>query len=414
MEEQRERDEKRTISLAKAEQFKQYAVNYLEARKGVPTGFQQAETIHRQRVRIQKVLNASDEDWANWKWQLANRITSAEVLENVLPLTSKQRKEFTTIQERFRWAFTPYMASLMDPEDENCPVRKQMLPDIREMALTGVADFSGEEYSSPVDNMVRWYPDRVAVHVTNICAGFCRHCLRRRKIGEVDRPTPDANLQEIFSYLRDNSEIRDVLLTGGDPFTFSTDTLDRMLSELDAIEHVEIKRIGSRVPVVLPQRVDDELCRMLARHHPLFVNIQVNHPKEITPDTAVALDRLSRAGIPLGNQSVLLRGINDSPVVIKALNHELLKVRVRPYYLYHCQGTLGTEHFRTPVETGIEILEQLRGFTSGLAVPDYIITPSGYGKTPLAPQYQISSGQGYLLLRNWEGIPYRYENPGSD
>jgi lysine 2,3-aminomutase len=399
--------------LAKAEQFKQYAVDYLEARKGVPTGLQQSETIHRQRERIQKVLKASEEDWANWKWQLANRITRAEVLENIIPLTPKQRKDFTAIQERFRWAFTPYMASLMDPEDENCPVRKQMLPDIREMALTGVADFSGEEYSSPVDNMVRWYPDRVAVHVTNICAGFCRHCLRRRKIGEVDRPTPDANLQEIFSYLRDNPEIRDVLLTGGDPFTFSTSTLDRMLSELDAIEHVEIKRIGSRVPVVLPQRVDDELCRMLARHHPLFLNIQVNHPKEITPDTVVALDRLSRAGIPLGNQSVLLRGINDSPVVIKALNHELLKVRVRPYYLYHCQGTLGTEHFRTPVETGIEILEQLRGFTSGLAVPDYIITPSGYGKTPLAPQYQISSGQGYLLLRNWEGIPYRYENPGS-
>jgi len=407
-----EREERRTVSLRKAEQFKKYAVEYIEAKKTVPRGFKLASQYRKQKDKIREVLGASEADWRDWKWQLSNRISDVETLENIFPLTQKQKKDFETIKSRFRWAFTPYFASLMDPEDEGCPVRRQMLPDIREMALTGVADFSGEEYSSPVENLVRWYPDRVAVHVSNICAGFCRHCLRRRKIGEVDRHTPDSMMRDIFDYLRENREIRDVLLTGGDPFIFSTAKLDEILSELDAIEHVEIKRIGSRIPIALPQRIDKALCDMLAKHHPLYVNIQANHPKEITEDSARALDLLSRAGIPLGNQSVLLRGINDSPVIIKALNHELLTVRVKPYYLYHCQGTLGTEHFRTPIETGIEILETLRGFTSGLAVPDFIITPSGYGKTPLAPEYQISSGDGYVLLRNWEGIVYRFENPG--
>ena len=404
--------DRRHVSLKKAEKFREYALEYMEAKKKVPTGFQLAGAYQENKERIKKVLGASEDDWASWKWQLASRISDAATLEKIFPLTEEQKKDFSKIQSKFRWAFTPYFASLMDPNDETCPVRKQMLPDIQEMAMTGVADFSGEEYSSPVENLVRWYPDRVAVHVTNVCAGFCRHCLRRRKIGEVDKATPGDNLQEILQYLKENKEIRDVLLTGGDPLTFSTEKLDELLSALDDIEHIEIKRIGSRAPIVLPQRVDKELCDMLARHHPLYLNVQVNHPKELTSDSARALDLLSKAGIPLHNQSVLLRGINDSPVTIKALSHELLKVRVRPYYLYHCQGTIGIEHFRTPVETGIEILENLRGFTTGLGVPKFIITPPGFGKTPLGPEYQISSGDGFLLLRNWEGIVYRYENPG--
>ncbi|MGM0689556.1 MAG: KamA family radical SAM protein [Bacillota bacterium] len=402
---------KREISLKKAEKFRQYALEYIDAKNDVPIGFKLAAVYAERKERIKDALGASEEDWQDWKWQMANRISNVEKLEKLFTLSEKQKQDFMTIQSKFRWAFTPYFASLMDPLDEKCPVRKQMLPDIREMAMTGVADFSGEEYSSPVENLVRWYPDRVAVHVTNVCAGFCRHCLRRRNIGEVDRATSEENLGEILQYLRDNREIRDVLLTGGDPFTFSTGQLDQILTALDEIEHIEIKRIGSRVPIVLPQRIDEELCEMLSRHHPLFVNVQVNHPKELTNDSKGALDLLSRAGIPLHNQSVLLKGINDSPVTIKALNHELLKVRVRPYYLYHCQGTIGIEHFRTPIETGIEILENLRGFTTGLAVPSYIITPSGYGKTPLAPSYQFSSGDGFVLLRNWEGTIYRYDNP---
>lgn len=407
----RAQDERRKISLKKAAQFRKYAQVFLDAKEGVPTGRRLAANYRKQKEKIKRALGASEGDWRDWQWQLAHRIADVATLEKIFALTSTQRADFETIKSRFRWAFTPYFASLMDPADADCPVRRQMLPDIREMALTGTADFSGEEYSSPVQNLVRWYPDRVAVHVTNICAGFCRHCLRRRKIGETDRHISEANMREILAYLRKEREIRDVLLTGGDPLSFATDKLDRMLAALDAIEHVEVKRIGTRIPITLPQRIDADLCRMLARHHPLYINIQANHPKEITAESARALDRLSRAGIPLGNQSVLLRGINDSPVTIKVLHQELLKVRVRPYYLYHCQGTLGTEHFRTPVETGIEILENLRGFTSGMAVPDYIITPSGYGKTPLAPTYQVSAGDGYLVLRNWEGVLYRYANP---
>ncbi len=406
------KEDRKEISQQKSEKFRQYALDYLEARKEVLTGFQLFEKYAEQKERIKSALGASEEQWQDWKWQLANRISNVEMLGKIFPLTDKQKHDFAIIQSKFRWAFTPYFASIIDPVDDNCPVRKQMLPDIREMEMTGVADFSGEEYSSPVDNLVRWYPDRVAVHVTNVCAGFCRHCLRRRKIGEVDQATPADNLEDILQYLRNNREIRDVLLTGGDPFTFQTEWLDRILTALDEIEHIEIKRIGSRVPIVLPQRVDEELCAMLSRHHPLYVNVQVNHPRELTADSARALDLITRAGIPIHNQSVLLRGINDSAVIIKTLNHELLKVRVRPYYLYHCQGTIGIEHFRTPVETGIEILENLRGYTTGLAIPSYIITPSGLGKTPLAPVYQVSSGDGFVLLRNWEGIVYRYDNPG--
>ncbi len=404
-------EQRRSVSQEKAGRFREYALSYQEAKKVLATGYQLRDAYNRQKSRIMDVLGADENNWQDWKWHLNHRISSVEVLEKFLPLTEKQRDELNVIQSRFRWAFTPYVASLMDPEDENCPVRKQMIPDIREMALTGSVDFSGEEYSSPVDHLVRWYPDRVAVHVTNVCAGFCRHCLRRRKIGEVDRVVPEAELEEVFQYIRENREIRDVLFTGGDPLTFPTHYLDRLLTELDRIEHVEIKRIGSRVPIVLPQRIDEELCEMLSKHHPLYLNIQVNHPRELTTESAIALDSISRAGIPINNQSVLLRGINDSAVLFKMLSHELLKVRVRPYYLYHCQGTIGIEHFRTPVETGLEILENLRGFTSGLAVPSFIITPSGLGKTPLAPSYQVSSGNGFVLLRNWEGIVYRYDNP---
>jgi lysine 2,3-aminomutase len=284
--ESRARKQKRKVALEKAAQFKAYASDYLAARQMVPTGFELADQYQASKRRIKKILHATEKDWHDWKWQLRHRISDADTLNKIIPLSEDQQREFDEINTRFRWAFTPYVASLMDPEDSGCPVRRQMLPDIREMTMSGVLDFSGEEYTSPVDNLVRWYPDRVAVHVTNICAGFCRHCLRRRKIGEKDTHTSEANLKAIFNYLKTNPEIRDVLLTGGDPFAFSTAKLDRLLTELDKIKHVEIKRIGSRIPVTLPQRIDAELCRMLAKHHPLYVNVQFNHPKEITPDSA--------------------------------------------------------------------------------------------------------------------------------
>lgn len=385
----------------------------MNARKNVPVGMDMTELFDSNKERIKSILGCTEKEWKNWRWQIRNRISSTEVLSQIFQLSEEEIQDLNEIENKFRWAFTPYFASLMNPKDKNCPIRKQMIPTKEEMMMTGVADFSGEEFTSPVKNMVRWYPDRVAVHLTNICAGFCRHCLRRRKIGEQDDHTEQTNLDEIFEYIADHKEIRDVLFTGGDPFLFSRTRLDSILTELDRIEHVEIRRIGTRCPIVLPQRVDQKLCNMLANHHPLFINIQVNHPKEITEESAHAINMLTRAGIPIGNQTVLLKGINDSPVTMKTLFHELLKVRVKPYYLYHCQGTIGIEHFRTPVETGVEILESLRGYTTGLAVPDYIITPPGYGKTPYSPQYEISSGDGFKILRNWEGAPYKYKNPSS-
>jgi len=405
------KNRKLKASLEKAETLEGYAKGFLEAREKIPTGFKLAEVIEENRERIQGVLGATEENWRDWRWQLQNRISKVEVLEKVLNLSEQEKADITKVETKFRWAVTPYFASLMDREDKSCPVRLQMLPSIRELDMTGTPDFSGEEYTSPAPKLVRWYPDRVTINTTNICAAFCRHCLRRRLIGETDTPTTDKDIQKALDYIRQNEGIRDVLFTGGDPLTFSDEKIDWWLTELGKIKHVEIKRIGSRVPITMPQRIDAKLCDMLSKHHPLYLNVQVNHPKEITKDTARACDLLAKAGIPLGNQSVLLKEINDDPDVMKVLSHELLKIRVRPYYIYHCQGTIGIAHLRTPVETGIEIMEKLRGFTSGLGVPSYIITPSGLGKTPLAPQYQISEGPGYVLLRNWEGTVYKYDNP---
>lgn len=399
------------VAGRKAADLEALAQDYLEARKTIPDAESERDRIAAQRDRIREALGATEAQWNDWRWQIRNRIDDLEVLERVIEVSEEERRAIREVEATFRWSVSPHFAALMHPEDARCPIRKQVLPDRREANMEGVADFSGEEYNSPVRNMVRWYPDRVAVHITNQCAAYCRHCLRRRKIGEVDRPTPQDNLDEIFAFLREHEEIRDVLFTGGDPLTFSTDRLDALLSELDAIEHVEIKRIGSRIPLTVPQRVDDELCEMLSRHHPLYINIQANHPLEVSEETVQACDKLSRAGIPLGNQTVLMRGVNDDPHVARRLSHVLLKARVRPYYLYHCQGTVGITHLRTPVETGVEIIENMRGHTSGLGIPRYIITPPGYGKTPMAPNYHVSSGEGFLKLRNWEGLVYEYENP---
>jgi glutamate 2,3-aminomutase len=406
-------DRKQRASLEKAETLNAYAQEFAEIREQIPTGFKLARVIEDNKQRILRVLGATESDWQDWRWQLRNRISEVEVLEKVLNLSEQEKADIRQVADKFRWGVTPYFASLMDRDDQNCPVRLQMLPSIRELDMTGNPDFSGEEYTSPAPKLVRWYPDRVTINSTNICAAFCRHCLRRRLIGETDMPTRDEDIIQALDYIRQNKGIRDVLYTGGDPLTFSDERVDWLLTELGKIEHVEIKRLGSRVPITMPQRIDAKLCDMLSKHHPLYVNVQVNHPKEITKDAARACDLLSKAGIPLGNQSVLLKGVNDDPGVMKVLSHELLKIRVRPYYIYHCQGTIGIAHLRTPVETGIEIIEKLRGFTSGLAVPSYIITPSGLGKTPLAPQYQVSEGPGYLVLRNWEGTVYKYENPTS-
>jgi lysine 2,3-aminomutase len=272
-------------------------------------------------------------------------------------------------------------------------------------------DPMAEEFTSPAPAITRRYPDRLIINVTNQCASFCRHCQRRRNIGEVDTETPRENLEAAIQYIAETEEIRDVLLTGGDALMLADETLDWLLTELDRIPHVEIKRLGSRVPITLPYRITPELCRMLSEHLPLYLNIQVNHPLEITPDAREALMALAKSGISLGNQAVLLKGINNDPLLMRKLNHELLKNMVKPYYLFHAKGVKGTSHFRTKVEEGIEIMEKLRGYTSGLAIPTYIVNaPGGYGKTPMLPQYLISMGTNKLLVRTWEKRIIEYEN----
>ncbi|MFC1610497.1 KamA family radical SAM protein [Myxococcota bacterium] len=406
-----DRNDPRLVSQKKAAKFKELAQDYLKARKHIPTGHTHADEIQRTKRRILEVLGGTDEDWNDWHWQLRNRIGDAQTLGKIFDLTEKEMADITKVEAQFRWGVSPHYASLMNPSQGVCPIWRQMIPSIEELAMTGIPDFSGEEFTSPAKALVRWYPDRVTIYSTNLCSSFCRHCLRRRHFGEVDKPTPDADILEALDYIRANPEIRDVLYTGGDPLTFGDDKVDWLLTELGKIEHVEIKRIGSRMPVTVPQRITPQLCEILAKHHPLYINVHFNHPKEVTPEAARACDMLARAGVPLGNQTVLMNGVNDNHHVMKVLSHELLKIRVRPYYIYHCQGTLGIAHLRTPVETGIEIVENLRGYTSGLGVPSYIITPAGLGKTPLAPSYQISAGDGFVWLRNWEGRAYKYDNP---
>ncbi|MFY9425063.1 MAG: KamA family radical SAM protein, partial [Bacillota bacterium] len=265
--------------------------------------------------------------------------------------------------------------------------------------------------NSPAPAITRRYPDRLIIKVTNQCPMYCRHCQRRRAIGEIDQHTPAEHLQEAIAYIRSNPEIRDVLITGGDALMLDDSTLDWLLTELDRISHVEIKRIGTRTLVTLPQRITDDLCRMLEKHHPLYINTQFNSPVEVTDEAAAAADRLTRAGIPLGNQAVLLKGINNNEHVMKKLNHELLKIRVRPYYIFHPKCVTGTTHFRCRVEEGLQIMENLRGYTSGLAVPTYIINaPGGLGKTPMLPEYLISWSNDSITLRTWENQVVRYPN----
>jgi len=360
-----------------------------------------------------KSLDPYGEGVDEWRWQLRNRITTVEQLSEYVELTGEQKAEIEEVGQTYRWAVTPHLAGLMDPQDPNCPIRMQFLPSRRELENTYcVPDPLDEESMHPVPAITKRYPDRLIIYTTNQCASFCRHCQRRRLIGEADAHTPREQVFEAIEWIAEHPEVRDVLLTGGDALMLPTEWLETIIAELRTIPHVEIIRIGTRVPVSLPQRVDQELCEMLSRYHPVWLNTQFNHPKELTPEAALACDMLSRAGIPLGNQSVLLRGVNDDPQVMKRLAHALLRIRVRPYYLFQCNPTRGTEHFRTPLQRGIEIIESLRGWTSGLAIPTFVVNaPGGGGKMPVGPNYVLSWGPDYVLMRNWRGEVARYPNP---
>ena len=356
----------------------------------------------------------SDEQWNDWHWQMSNRITTHGKLLESMSLPAEEARHIEHCLENFRMAITPYYFSLMNPQDPECPIRKQAIPSIHELSKSScdLEDPLHEDADSPVPGLTHRYPDRVLLLVTDQCAMYCRHCTRRRMAGQTDQSLPLHRFKLALEYIRSNPQIRDVLISGGDPFTLSDERLDYILSNLRSIPHVEIIRIGTRTPVVLPMRITDHLVQVLQKYHPIWINTHFNHPQELTVDARNALNKLANAGVPLGNQSVLLKGINDCPVTMKKLVHELVKCRVRPYYMYQCDLSIGIEHFRTSVSTGLEIIEMLRGHTSGFAVPTFVVdAPGGGGKIPLQPNYMISQSNDKVILRNYEGVISVYQEP---
>jgi lysine 2,3-aminomutase len=354
-----------------------------------------------------------DDRWNNWRWQLSNRINTVDEFEQVIPLTTSERKALSA-QGLFRVDITPYFISLIDPDDPDDPIRKQVVPTDAEMVpfTAMMEDSLAEDRHSPVPGLVHRYPDRVLMLVTTQCASYCRYCTRSRIVGDPSATFSRAEFELQIEYLKHTPQVRDVLLSGGDPLVLAPRVLEEILSRLREIPHIEIVRIGSRVPVFMPMRITDELCDVLQKYHPLWLNIHVNHPNEISLELAQAADRLTRAGIPLGNQAVLLAGVNDNVHIQRQLVQELVRIRVRPYYLYQCDLVEGAGHFRTPVAKGIEIMEGLRGHTSGYAVPQYIVdAPGGGGKIPLSPNYLISMSDHKIILRNYEGYITTYEEP---
>ncbi|MGB9722369.1 MAG: lysine 2,3-aminomutase [Chloroflexia bacterium] len=350
--------------------------------------------------------------WNDWRWQLSHRLHTAEELSQVIRLTPEERAGLEA--SHFRTAITPYFASLMDPEDPACPIRRQVVPTVRELETSEAdrADSLNEEAHSPVPGLVHRYPDRVLMLVTTQCASYCRFCTRSRVVGQERAQFSRADHERGLAYIAATPQVRDVLLSGGDPLLLARPVLEGILRRLREIPHVEVVRIGTRVPIFLPQRITPDLVEMLRRYHPLWMNIHVNHPREITPEVEVALARLADAGIPLGSQSVLLAGVNDCPNVIKALVHKLVRNRVRPYYLYQCDLVPGTGHFRTPIAKGLEIMEALRGHTSGFAIPIYTLdAPEGGGKVPLLPNYLVSMSDTQVVVRNYEGLLSTYAQP---
>jgi lysine 2,3-aminomutase len=355
--------------------------------------------------------DVAPEQWYDWHWQIKNNINTIEKLEKVISLTEEERGNLNKCLKKFTMEITPYYAALMGRGDPNCPVRMQSVPRLAELFdhASESSDPLHEDVDSPVPGLTHRYPDRVLLLVTNICSMNCRHCTRRRLVGDMDAHMPDGNIQKAIDYIKKTPAIRDVLISGGDPLVLSDDKLESIIKRIHEIDHVEIIRLGTRMPVVMPQRVTDGLVNMLKKYHPIFLNTHFNHPKEITLEAKEACEKLAGAGIPVGNQSVLLSGVNDDPVVMKKLVHKLLAIRVKPYYIYQCDLSLGISHFRTSVAKGIEIIENLRGHTTGLAVPTFVVdAPGGGGKIPVMPNYLISMGDDRAILRNFEGVITRY------
>ncbi len=358
--------------------------------------------------------NVTDEQWNDWKWQVKNRIETYEELSKYFTFSPEEAEGIKKALAKFRMAITPYYLSLIDPNDPYDPIRRQAIPAGEEcnIAPADLNDPLHEDEDSPAPGLTHRYPDRVLFLITDMCSMYCRHCTRRRFAGQKDDESPSERIEKCLAYIEKTPQVRDVLLSGGDCLMVSDQKLEYIIQRLRKIPHVEIVRLGSRTPVVCPQRITPELCDMLKKYHPIWLNTHFNHPNEFTPEAEQALARLANAGIPLGNQTVLLRGVNDCVHVMKKLMHELVRNRVRPYYIYQCDLSMGLEHFRTPVSKGIEIIENLRGHTSGYAVPTFVVdAPGGGGKTPVMPQYVISQSPDKVILRNFEGVITTYTEP---
>ncbi|MBQ6648134.1 MAG: lysine 2,3-aminomutase [Muribaculaceae bacterium] len=364
--------------------------------------------------RKQLFPDVTDEQWNDWKWQVKNRIETLEDLKKYISLTAEEEEGVKKTLTTLRMAITPYYLSLINPDDPHDPVRKQCIPTGAEtnQAAADLLDPLHEDEDSPTPGLTHRYPDRVLFLITDMCSMYCRHCTRRRFAGQTDNECGADRIEKALEYIEKTESVRDVLLSGGDALMVADKKLEYIISRLRAIPHVEIIRLGTRTPVVCPQRITPELCEMLKKYHPVWLNTHFNHPNEVTPESSRACEMLANAGVPLGNQSVLLRGINDCVHVMKHLVQELVKIRVRPYYIYQCDLSMGLEHFRTPVSKGIEIIEGLRGHTSGYCVPTFVVdAPGGGGKTPVMPQYVISQAPGKVVLRNFEGVITTYTEP---
>ena len=355
-----------------------------------------------------------DEAWNDWKWHFQNRITTVDDLAKFLPLSVEEQIQIRLVAMQFPLSITPYYISLIDTDDPNDPIRKQSVPSALEVTMgsIGMEDPLEERRDSVVPGLVHRYPDRVLMVLTDICPMLCRHCTRKREWRHGAWVRSQEQVEAMLVYIRKHKNVRDVVISGGDPLTLTTKRLEEVISALRKIDHVEIIRIGTRFPVVLPFRVDNDLCDMLSEYGPIWVNTHFNHPRELTADAAKACDRLLRAGVPVNNQTVLLRGVNDNVETMTKLCQGLLRIKVRPYYLFQCDEVQGTEHLHTPVEIGIKIIEGLRGHTSGLAIPHFVIDlPFGGGKVPLQPNYVLAQDGGELLIRNYKHNLFRFRNP---
>lgn len=387
-------------------QLQSYTYDFLNVKTNIPLGTNNKQIIlaKKQQEKILDIFHADKKSWNDWHWQINNRICSVETLSRILPLSEIEIRNIKQVENAFRWAISPYYSSLIDPQNTQDPVRKLSVPSIKELCHTGELDPMNETAHNPAGAITRRYPDRLIINVTNACGSYCRHCQRRRNIGTHDFVTENNKITQSIEYIKEHKEIRDVLITGGDPLTMEDDSLIKIISQIRAISHVEIIRIGTRMPVVVPQRITEELVTCLKQYHPIYINLQFNHPQEITPQSSYACNLLADNGFVLGNQMVLLKGINDDKYTVELLNQKLLKIRVRPYYIFHAKNVIGTTHFQTSIQTGIDIMKYLRGNTSGLAIPTYILNaPCGDGKIPLNYQYSKELPDGNILLETWEG-----------